>query len=96
MKGQCWLFADMTAKKKPGRKPIELNTEDEITKLAARIKKLRVAAGYPSYELFAYDHGFSRTQFGRYEQGKDLRFTSLVRVASAFGMTLPEFFAEGF
>jgi transcriptional regulator with XRE-family HTH domain len=81
---------------KPPGHPIDLNTEEELQKLAARIKALRIAAGYTSYEYFAYDHGFSRAQFGRYEQGQDLRFTSLVRIAAAFGLTLPEFFAEGF
>jgi hypothetical protein len=94
----------MNSHKKGGKKApnkatdrsADLNTEEQLQKLAARIKALRIAAGYTSYEYFAYDHGFSRAQFGRYEQGQDLRFTSLVRIAAAFGMTLPEFFAEGF
>ncbi|UCJ06837.1 hypothetical protein KTO58_24745 [Chitinophaga pendula] len=48
------------------------------------------------YEYFAYEHEILRAQFGRYEQGKDLRFSSLVKVVAAFGMTLEEFFSEGF
>lgn len=86
----------MNAKGRKSSKKPELNTEEQLQKLGARIKKLRLESGYTSYEYFAYEHGISRAQFGRYEQGQDLRFSSLVRIANAFGKTLPEFFAEGF
>lgn len=84
--------------KKPGKKPArtELDTEDQLEKLGDRIKQLRIAKGYTSYEYFAYEHNISRAQFGRYEQGQDLRFSSLVKICNAFGMTLDEFFSEGF
>ena len=64
--------------------------------LGDRIKALRLQKGYTSYEYFAYEHDFSRAQFGRYENGQDLRFSSLVKIVSAFGLTLQEFFSEGF
>ena len=32
----------------------------------------------------------------QYEKGKDLRYTSLLRLLSAFDISLQEFFAEGF
>lgn len=73
-----------------------LDTEEQLKKLGERIKSLRIQKGYTSYEYFAYEHGISRAQFGRYEQGQDLRFSSLVKLANAFGMTLAEFFSEGF
>lgn len=38
--------------------------------------------------------GLLRVQYGRYEQGKDLRFNSLVKVISALEMTLDESFGE--
>lgn len=75
---------------------VELNTEDALKKLGERIKALRIERGYSSYEYFAYEHGISRAQFGRYEQGQDLRFSSLVRICNAFNLTLSDFFAEGF
>lgn len=81
-------------KKQPPKK--SLNPEDELKKLGQRIKQLRIERGYTSYEYFAYDHNIPRAQFGRYEQGKDIRFTSLVRVIDAFGITIAEFFSEGF
>jgi transcriptional regulator with XRE-family HTH domain len=85
---------DKKSAKKPAKK--ELDTDEQLQKLGERIKQLRIAKGYTSYEYFAYDHNISRAQFGRYEQGQDLRFSSLVKICNAFGMTLDEFFNEGF
>jgi transcriptional regulator with XRE-family HTH domain len=67
-----------------------------IQKLAKRIKELRIKQGYTSYEYFAYDKGFSRSQYGRYEKGEDIRYISLMKLIDAFGMTPSEFFSEGF
>lgn len=67
-----------------------------LEKLGKRIKELRIAKGYSSYEYFAYEHNISRTQYSRYEKGEDLRFSSLLKVIDAFDMTIQEFFAEGF
>ena len=86
----------MKPKGKKPEKEVELNTEDQLNKLGQKIKALRIERGYTSYEYFAYEHGFSRAQYGRYEQGQDLRFSSLVRIVNAFGMTLQDFFKEGF
>jgi transcriptional regulator with XRE-family HTH domain len=73
-----------------------LEPGDQLIRLGKRIKKLRIAKGYTSYEYFAYEHDISRAQFGRYEKGQDLRFSTLIKLINAFGMTLPEFFSEGF
>ncbi len=70
--------------------------QDELTKLGKRIKSLRIAKGYTNYEYFAYENNLPRAQYGRYEKGEDLRFSSLVKVINAFDMTLNEFFSEGF
>ena len=84
----------MDQNKKRVKTPIE--PEDQLVKLGARIKALRIKAGYASYETFAYEHGLPRAQYGRYEQGKDLRFSSLVKVVATFDLTLEDFFKEGF
>ena len=68
----------------------------DIQKLAKRIKELRIKQGFTSYEYFAYDKGFSRSQYGRYEKGEDLRYSSLMKLIEAFGMTPSEFFSDGF
>ena len=68
----------------------------ELKKLGNRIKQLRIDKGYSSYEYFAYEHNISRAQFGRYEKGQDLRYSSLIKVIAAFEMSVQDFFAEGF
>lgn len=64
--------------------------------MAKRLKELRIQHGYTSYESFANEYGLSRALYGRYEKGKDLRFSSLVKIVKALDMTLEEFFSEGF
>ena len=68
----------------------------ELKKLAERLKALRKKNGYTNMYIFAYEHGFGRAQYGRYEKGQDLRFSTLVRLANCFEMDLKEFFREGF
>jgi transcriptional regulator with XRE-family HTH domain len=67
----------------------------EILLLAKRIRELRQKT-HTSYEIFAYDNNITRSQWGRYETGEDVRFSSLVRVCKIFNITLQEFFSEGF
>jgi len=90
------LFYHMNGKGKKSSKKPPIDSDDQLRKLGERIKDLRIRKGYTSYEYFAYEHNISRAQFGRYEQGQDLRFSSLVKVVGAFEMTLEEFFSEGF
>lgn len=71
-------------------------TKEYLKKLGNRIKALRIKKGYSSYDFFAYDHHISRAQWGRYENGQDLRFSSLLKVVKAFDMTFSDFFSEGF
>lgn len=74
----------------------DFSKEEVLKKLGKRIKELRIAKGYSSYEYFAYEHNISRAQYGRYEKGEDLRFSSLSKVITALGITIKDFFAEGF
>jgi len=73
-----------------------MDKSTEIKKLANRIKSLRIQKGYSSYETFAFENGIHRAQYGRYEIGTDMQYTSLLKVAKAFDMSLEEFFSEGF
>ncbi len=74
----------------------QLDPDDALRKLGQRIKQLRIEKGYSNYEQFAFANDIARAQFGRYENGADLRFSSLIKVINAFGMTVEEFFSEGF
>jgi transcriptional regulator with XRE-family HTH domain len=73
-----------------------LDQGDELKKIAARLKYLRKKKGYSNMDIFAYEHGFGRAQYGRYENGQDLRYTTIVRLANCFEMSIKEFFGEGF
>lgn len=74
----------------------EFQKKEVLERLGKRIKQLRIAKGYSSYEYFAYENEISRAQYGRYEKGEDLRFSSLAKVINGLGVTMKEFFAEGF
>jgi transcriptional regulator with XRE-family HTH domain len=76
-------------KKKKEKDPV-------VLALASRIKELRIAKGYTNYENFAFDHDIPRSQYGRYEQGEDIRFTSLIKIIQAFSISPEEFFDERF
>ena len=84
----------MKAKKTSRHKP--LDAEDQLRKLGKRLRDLRIKKGFTSLEIFAYEHGFGRAQYGRYELGRDLQMTTLIRLVNCFDMTLEEFFSEGF
>jgi len=68
----------------------------DLKKLGEWIKALRIAKGYTSHEIFAYEHKINRTQYGRYERGEDLRYSSLMKILHALDISVQEFFAEGF
>lgn len=76
-----------------GKKP-EKKTNPDIKKLASRIKQLRIDAGYSNADFFAYDNDITRSQYSRYETGEDIRFSSLMKLIKAFGITPQEFFAD--
>ena len=70
--------------------------EDDLKKLANRIRSLRIKKGYSNYENFAFEHDIARAQYGKYEKGEDLRYSSLLKVIRALGVSVQEFFSEGF
>jgi hypothetical protein len=52
-----------------------------------RIKSLRIERATLVTSIFGYEHVISGAQFGCYEKGEDLRFSSLLRVIKALDMT---------
>lgn len=71
-------------------------TEIQLENLGKRIREVRKEKGYANYEQFAFDNELPRAQYGRYEKGQDLRFSSLVKVLKAMDITLKDFFSKGF
>lgn len=76
------------------------NTTDKefdqlMTRIAKRLKKLRVDAGYSSYENFAWDNGINRMQYWKMEKGEtNFTMKSLHRVLKAHKVNLAEFFLD--
>jgi len=83
-------------KKKKNQRPLAEEQERIIKQMGARIKALRIKKGHTSYEDFAYENNISRSQFGKYERGADIRITSLIKVLMALEVSIEEFFSEGF
>ena len=72
------------------------NAEKQLENFGKRLRALRKQAGFTSAEKFAYANDINRTQYGQYENGSDIRFSSLVRILDALGVSLSDFFSEGF
>lgn len=77
-------------------KKISKKESKDIQNLAKRIREIRKKLGYTNADFFAYENEITRSQYGRYELGEDIRFSSLMKLIKAFGMTPKEFFSEGF
>lgn len=77
-------------------KKVDKKTNADVERLGNRIKELRIKLGYTNYEFFAYDNEIARAQYGKYEKGEDMRYTSLLKVIRALGVTPKEFFSKGF
>lgn len=68
----------------------------ELNKLGTRLKHYRKLKGYSNYERLAYDMGISRTQYGKYEAGGNIKYTTLVKILKHLNISLKEFFQDGF
>lgn len=66
----------------------------ELKWMGQRLRELRIQKGFSNYETFAFTHEILRAQYGRYEQGKDLRVSSLLKVLRAMEVKPEEFFKK--
>ncbi|MCR8557373.1 XRE family transcriptional regulator [Mucilaginibacter sp. BJC16-A38] len=69
---------------------------DALRKLGNRIKTLRMKAGHHHYEKFAFQNDIGRILLRRCELGGNVRYSSLLKIIGALGVTPAEFFSEGF
>lgn len=71
-----------------------MKTDVQVLKeIGVRLKKLRIAKGYKSYESFAVDNDLSRMQYWRMEGGlTNITIKSLNRILRIHGITIEEFF----
>jgi len=73
---------------------VEKLDEFEIlkTNIGVKLKKLRVNAGYKSYEVFAWDNKISRIQYWKMEKGTNCTLKSLKRVLDIHDTRMDDFF----
>lgn len=70
---------------------------DDRVKFGNRLRKLRIEKGFLSLEGFCLDHDLSRTLYMNWESGKgNITYNNLMRVIEALGVSVREFFSEGF
>ena len=74
----------------------KIESSDAFESLKANIgkelKKLRVNAGYKSYEVFAWDNKISRIQYWKMEKGTNCTLKSLKRVLDIHDTHMDDFF----
>ena len=86
----------MNSKGKKKVNKVDYIPDDMRAKLGKRLRDLRIQRGYSNYDDFAYENDFSRAQVGRYENGQDMRFSSLIKMLNALNISIEEFFSDGF
>lgn len=74
----------------------EGRTEVVLGQFGKRLRHYRKLKGYSNYEHLAFELGISRSQYGKYENGGNIKLTTLVKILDALDVTLKEFFADGF
>lgn len=74
----------------------KITPKDEIlNELGATIKNARKRNGFTSAENFAFQMDISRSLYTKYENGSDLRVSTLFRIIQGMGMKVSDFF-KGF
>ena len=67
-----------------------------LMQLSKRLKHYRKLRGYSNYEHLAFDVGISRSQYGKYENGGNIKYTTLCKILNHLNVSLDDFFKEGF
>jgi transcriptional regulator with XRE-family HTH domain len=70
--------------------------QEKLRLLGDRLRYYRKLKGYTNYEHLAYDLGVSRSQYGKYENGGNIKFSTLCRILDFLNVSLKEFFENGF
>lgn len=63
-----------------------------IKNIGAKLRELRIKAGYSSSESFAFDNEIPRVQYGKMERSVNFKIATLMRILDAHKMTLEDFF----
>ena len=67
-----------------------------IENLGKRIRALRKAKGYTNADFFAYENKIDRSQYGKYERGLDMTFSSILKICEIHDISLEKYFSDSF
>jgi transcriptional regulator with XRE-family HTH domain len=73
---------------------LDKEIESKILKIAEKIKLLRKAKGFTSYETFAFEYEINRVQYWRIETGRNITLKTLLKVLSIHKISLETFFKD--
>lgn len=72
----------------------EKEIDEQIIKIAHKLKELRKNKGYKSYETFAFEKELNRVQYWRIESGQNITLKTLLKVLKIHEISLAEFFKD--
>ncbi|WP_316795195.1 helix-turn-helix transcriptional regulator [Pedobacter agri] len=77
------------------KKFVDIDLKLEKKRIGLRLKQIRKSMGYTSHETFAYENGFDRAQYGKYEAGSsNLTLGTLIKLLNVM-KTMPSDFFNG-
>ncbi len=65
--------------------------DEQLLSLGQGLKKLRKERGYSNYHKLAYDMDMIHSQYGAYENGKNLTMLTLLKILDFHKITLKDF-----
>ena len=66
--------------------------EDQLQFVGNRLREIRKAKGYSNYETLAYELEISRSQYGKYENGGNMKLSTLFKILAHLEVSPVEFF----
>ena len=64
--------------------------------IGEKLKAIRIAKGFTSYENFALENNIDRKQYWRIENGHNLTLKSLIKILDIHKISLKKFFGDNF
>ena len=65
--------------------------DDQILEISRALKQLRLDKGIRNYEALAQSLTMARSQYGPYENGKNMNLYTLLRILNFHGISLTDF-----
>jgi transcriptional regulator with XRE-family HTH domain len=76
---------------------VKKSSYDKTSKeIGEKLRAIRIAKGYTSYENFALENDIDRKQYWRIENGQNLTLKSLIKILDIHGLSLKKFCNEDF